>query len=159
MSRKRNVVRLGIPAIIVGVLAVAAVWRIGPPPDEPHAVATAGAVTPYPAEGPLTRVVDVLTENAVGREASLENIEVRQLTSATTFWAGRIDEPPVFVVVNADATRAAGVRLVPGREVTLIGVVRPAPSDDEMMRRWRLNAATAAAVRDVGTYLEVAAIR
>jgi hypothetical protein len=159
MSRRRNVVRLGIPAIIVGILAVAAVWRIGPPPDVPDALATSGSASAYPSEGPLRRVVDVLADNAVGREASLEGIEVRQLTSATTFWAGSPDDKPVFAVVIADAKRAPGVRIVAGREVTLIGVVRPALSEQEMMRRWRLDAATAAAVQEAGTYLEVREIR
>jgi hypothetical protein len=109
MARRRNAVRLGVPAAIVGVLALVALWRMGPPPGEPDLVATSGIV---PA-----------------REATLEGIEIRQLTSATTFWAGKVGE------------------------------VHPAPGEADMQQRWRVDAATARAVMETGRYLAASEIR
>src|SRR5687767_13561695 len=114
MSRRRQVVRLGIPALIVAGLALIALWRIGSPPTDPQqAIATTGNLE---------------------REATVERIEVRQLTSRNTFWAGRIDQPPVFVVVDPRAARAPGIVIEPGRAVSLVGEVRPVPPEDEMRR-------------------------
>jgi hypothetical protein len=138
MARRRHAVRLGIPALIVGGLAVLAIWRLGPPPDPGQPIGTTGLID---------------------REASVEGIEIRQLTSATTFWAGDIDEKPLFAVVSGNTKRAAGVKILPGREVTLIGTVRAAPPVEEMMARWRLDAATAASVHELGTYLDVKEVR
>ena len=139
MSRRRQVVRLGVPALIVAGLALVALWRIGPPPPDPRqAIATTGNLE---------------------RRATLERIEVRQLTSGRTFWAGRIDEPPVFVFVDPQAARTPGVVIQPGRLVSLAGDVRAVPAEDEMRREWGIDAATAAAVREVGTYLHAKEVR
>ena len=155
MARQRNVVRLGLPGLIVAALAVVALWRIGPPADDP----TDEPGTSAAPDGPLTRVIETLADNSIGREASLEQIEIRQLTSATTFWAGAIDDKPVFVVVDAQAKRAPGVRVLAGQMVTLIGVVRSVPPDEEAMRLWKLDAATAKSVEQAGTYLHVTEIK
>ena len=139
MSRRRHVVRLGIPALIVAALALAALWRIGPPPANPQqAIATTGNLE---------------------RQATLERIEVRQLTSRNTFWAGRIDEPPVFVVLDPRAVRTPGVLIQPGRTVSLTGEVRPVPPAEDMQREWQIDVATASAVREVGTYVHVMEVR
>jgi hypothetical protein len=138
MARRRHAVRLGIPLLIVGGLAALAIWRLGPPPDASQPIGTTGLLD---------------------REASLERIEVRQLTSATTFWAGDVDQKPVFAVIAGNARRAPGVKIAPGQPVTLIGAVRPAPPTTEMTRRWRIDAATAESVAKLGTYLEVTEVR
>ena len=132
MARRRHAVRLGIPALIVAVLALVALWRIAPPREPLRPVATSGDST----------------------RAAIERIPIRQVTSATTFWAGRIDEPPVFVVVAADATRGSKVTLRAGVDVSLVGVVHPVPAEADMIGRWGIDAPTAKSVRQVGTYIE-----
>ena len=167
MARRRNVVRLGLPALIVAALALIALWRVGPPPETTAPVVptgatggtAAGSAPPAPPAGPLTRVAETLAENSVGREASLEGIEVRQLTSARTFWAGAIDEMPVFVVLDPDVKRPPDVKIAPGLRLTLIGLVRPMPAVADAQRQWALDPATAKALADVGTYLHVTEIR
>ena len=132
MARRRHAVRLGIPAVIVAALALVALWRIAPPREPLRPVATSGDST----------------------RAAIERIPIREVTSATTFWAGRIDEPPVFVVVAAGATRGSNVRLTAGQEVSLVGVVHPVPAEADMRRRWGVDELTAKSVREVGTYIE-----
>lgn len=112
---------------------------MGPPPGEPDLVPTSGIV---PA-----------------REAALEDIEIRQVTSATTFWAGKVGEEPVFVVLDANVRRARNVRLLAGREVALVGEVHPAPAVAEMQQAWRVDEATATAVMEMGRYLLASEIR
>ena len=153
--RRRAVARLGVPGLIVAVLALVALWRIGPPAgDEPGAVGTRGGGGVLE---PLTRLADVLTTNAVGRRASLEKVPVRQLTSDSTFWAGELDGDPVFVVLDPAAKRSART-LEPGTRVTLVGTVEPVPDLEEAARLWRVDQATARAVRDIGVFLRVTAV-
>lgn len=131
--RRRRAVVLGVPAAIVAVLAMIALLRIGGPADrEPGAAGTMGV-------------------NA-DREASLDRIEVRQLTSDRTFWAGAIDEQPVFVV----SERA--VKLEPGAYVAVVGRMQPAPRVEVAQRQWRVDEATARAVEEVGAYLRATSI-
>ena len=131
--RRRPAVVLGVPAVIVAVLAIIALMRIGGPADrEPGATGTIGL-------------------NA-SREASLERIEIRQLTSDRTFWAGEIEDPPVFVV---SPTR---ITLEPGAYVAIVGRVEPAPAIDVAEREWRVDQATARAVKDIGTYVRATSI-
>jgi hypothetical protein len=126
--RRRRAVVLGVPAVIVAVLAIIALWRVGAPADnEPGAAGTMG-----------------VNEK---REASLASIEVRQLTSDRTFWAGEIDAEPVFIVSERPIT------LEPGSHVAVVGHVEPAPPIDVAQREWRIDEATARAVRQRGTYL------
>ena len=131
--RRRRSVVLGVPAAIVAVLAIIALWRVGAPVDrEPGAAGTMG-----------------INEK---REASLASIEVRQLTSDRTFWAGEIDEQPVFVV------SARPIRLEPGSHVSIVGHLEPAPPVDVAQREWRVDEATARAVEKLGTYLRARSI-
>ena len=155
-TRRRRAVRLGMPALFVAALAIAALWRVGPPPATQTAVGTTGSA---PADNPLTRVADTLLANAIGRKASLEDVVIREITTPATFWVGAIDEEPVFAVLATSATRAPGLDIQEGTEVTLIGVVRPAPDAQDAMSRWHVDARTAAAIRKIGTYLEVTEVR
>jgi hypothetical protein len=142
--------------LIVAMLALIALWRIGPPadgkPGEVGARGTGGVLEP------LTRLADVLTTNAVGRRASLENVPVRQLTSESTFWAGELDADPVFVVLDPAARRRAST-LEPGARVTLVGTVEPMPDPAAAARTWGVDQATAQAVRDIGVFLRVTEVR
>jgi hypothetical protein len=152
MARQRNVVRLGVPALIVAALAVVALWRIGAPVQDITTVGTTGSAVPGPSV-PLTQVAELLLETSMGRKASLEGVPVRQITSARTFWIGAAGEAPAFVVLDPDVKRSSPVKLAPGARVTLIGLVRPAPSVAQAMRQWSLDETTAKTVVDRGTYL------
>ena len=152
MPRQRNVVRLGIPALIVAVLAIVALWRIGAPVQDITTIGTTGSAVPG-LSVPLTQVADLLLETATGRRASLEAVPVRQITSARTFWIGATDAAPAFVVLDPDVKRSPETRIVPGARVTLVGLVRPAPAVVQAMRQWKLDEDTAKAVVDRGTYL------
>ena len=132
MSRRRAV-KLGIPALVVAALAVIALWRVGPPPVSTHEVGTTGAAVPDGVAAPLTAVAEMLTNNAVGREASLEHVTIRERVGDRYLWIGRGDERPMFAALDDDVKvdTAHPVDLKPGLRVTLIGIVRPAPKADE----------------------------
>jgi hypothetical protein len=133
-KRRRRSVVLGIPAAIVAILAALALWRVGAPGGgEDGAAGTMGV-------------------NA-DRHAALHGVEVRQLTSDRTFWAGERDEEPVFVVSNQR------VRLEPGTDVDIVGVLVPAPDVATARREWGVDEATARAVRERGVYLRTTEIR
>lgn len=132
--RRRRAVVLGVPALIVAGLAIVALLRVGPPREgEPGAAGTMG-LNPE-------------------REVSIQSIEVRQLTSDRTFWAGAIDEKPVFVV----SERA--VRLEPGSRVAIVGHVEPALPIETAERRWDIDEATARAVRELGSYVRATSVK
>ena len=157
---RRTVVRLGVPAVIVAVLAVAALWRIGLPPQprETTAVATTGS----PANAnttPVKTIAELVSNNAVGREASLEHVRIRDRVGDRFYWIGSGDERPVFVVLDPDIKRTTTATLQPGTEVTLIGIVRPAPTAQEAERQWHLPASTATLIADSATYLHATEIR
>jgi hypothetical protein len=131
--RRRRAVVLGVPAVIVAVMAIVALWRIGDPPaGEPGAAGTIG-LNP-------------------DRHATLERVQVRQLTSERTFWAGPADDDPVFVVSEQP------VRFEPGTEVTIAGRVESAPAVEVARRKWGVDEATARAVRARGVYLRASRI-
>jgi hypothetical protein len=131
--RRQRAAVLGVPVVIVAVLALAALWRVGTPPDgEPGAAGTIG-LNP-------------------DRRASLERVQVRQLTSDHTFWAGSRDEEPVFVVSDRP------FRVEPGSEVTIEGRVEAAPDIDAARRQWGIDEATARAVRERGVYVRASKI-
>ena len=155
MPRRRNAVRLGIPAIIVAALAIIALWRVGPPPEEPHAVGTNGVAS---AAEPLRSVAEVLGSNVVGRQASLERVRIREVVTDRTYWIGSGDER-AFVVLDPDVKRIGIVRMVPGARVTLVGLVRPAPEPEQAMRDWHVDAETARSIKERGTYLHVTELR
>jgi len=132
-KRRRRAAVLGVPAVIVAVLALAALWRVGTPPDgEPGAAGTIG-LNP-------------------DRRASLDRVQVRQLTSEHTFWAGSLDEEPVFIASDRP------IRLEPGSEVAIEGRVEAAPEVDAARRRWGIDEATARAVRERGVYVRASRI-
>jgi hypothetical protein len=158
MARKRNAVRLGVPALIVTVLTIAALWRVGAPAPSPEAPGATGDRRRGPL-APLTTIADVLVRNSVGRQASLEGVEVRQVTSARTFWFGPAEGQPAFAVLDPDVRRTGGASVTAGATVTLIGLVRPSPPAEQAMRQWQLDEPTARAVEARGTYLHVTEVR
>ena len=158
---RRAVVRLGIPALIVAALAIAALWRIGPPPQKKAsaAVATTGTSAVRDITEPVKTVAELLTNNAIGREASLERVNIRERVGDHFYWIGSGDERPVFAVLDPDVKRTTETTLRPGARVTLIGIVRPAPTAQEAEQQWHVPAATGALIADSGTYLHVTEIR
>ncbi len=149
MGRRPRAVRLGVPALFVAILAFVALWRVGAPPP-----VSDGGSPPSPAEvlQPLTQIAEVLADNAIGRQASLEHVIIREIPSPRTLWIGA-DGDRVFVVLDPDVKNLSGAPLRPGAGVTLLGLVRAAPTEDTAMRQWAIDAATAAALKDRGTYL------
>lgn len=133
MSRRRHVIRLGVPTLIVAGLAVAALWRIDAPIDDP-------------------------ADNSVRRVASLENVVIREVLSARALWIGDAERPD-FVVLDPDVVSGPGVRLEAGARVTLIGLVRPAPPAAAAMRQWSISEAAARALAQRGSYLHATEIR
>jgi hypothetical protein len=158
MARRRAAVRLGIPALIVTVLTIVALWRVGGPvaPDVPSARSGSQRRERVP---PLTTIADVVTRNAVGRQASLERVEVRQVASPRTFWFGPADGQPAFAVLDPDVRRIGGAEVTEGATVALIGLVRPSPPAGQAMRQWQLDEPTAQVVEARGTYLHVTEVR
>jgi hypothetical protein len=157
---RREVVRLGIPALIVAGLAIAALWRVGPPPQQTAtAVGTAGSRAEKALTIPVRTIAELLSNNAVGREASLEHVTIRERVGDRYFWIGSGDERPVFVVLDPDVKRNAAITLRPGARVTLIGIARPAPKAAEAQQQWHVTAATAMLIEESGTYVHVTEIR
>jgi hypothetical protein len=157
MARRRNVVRLGVPGLIVAGLAVVALWRVGAPADDPRTVGTSGRAAAGRSV-PLTQIVEVLSTNAVGRQASLERVAIHEVTSPRTFWIGMGDESS-FVVLDPDVKRSPDTRVTRGARVTIIGLVRPAPAPAEAVRQWAIDAATADVLKQRGTYVHATEIR
>ena len=132
-KRRRRAAVLGLPAAIVAVLALAALWRVGTPPvGESGAAGTIG-LNP-------------------DRRASLDHVQVRQVTSEHTFWAGTLDDEPIFIVADRP------IRVEPGSEVRIEGRVEAAPDVDAARRRWGIDDATARAVRERGVYVRASQI-
>src|SRR5215216_2955590 len=111
MAKRRKVVHLAIPAAFVGVLALFALWQVGTPPrDDTRGVGTGGRLSTRPAPlGPLTHVAEVLTQNAIGRNAAVDNVDILRVASARTLWIGAPDEKPAFVVLDPDVKRTGAV--------------------------------------------------
>ena len=156
---RRAVVRLGIPAVIVAVLAIVALWRVGPPPKSTTAVGTTGTTAEKVITVPIKTAAEVLSNNSVGREASLEHVAIRERVDERHYWIGSGNERPVFVVLDPDVKRTTETTLRPGARVTLIGIVRPVPTADEAERQWHVTPATAATIAESGTYLHVTEIK
>src|SRR5258705_11679534 len=98
LMARRAVVRLGVPALIVAVLAIIALWRVGPPPQQKAdgAVATAGTSPAKAITEPVKTVAELISNNAVGREASLEHVTIRERVGDRFYWIGTGSERPVF---------------------------------------------------------------
>ena len=157
---RRAVVRLGIPALIVAALAVVALWRVGPPPKETTTtVGTAGTGAEKALTTPVKTVAELLSNNSVGREASLEHVMIRERVGDRYFWIGEGDAKPVFAVLDPDVKHNAAITLRAGARVTLIGIVRPVPKAQEAERQWYVTPATAMLIEQSGTYLHVTEIR
>jgi hypothetical protein len=135
MARRRPAaVRLGIPALIVAILAVIALWRVPPARDQEREIAIAGTTG-----------------------ASLEDVRVREVTSGRTFWIGS-EDMPTFVVLDPDVKRFGITEVKPGMRVSLTGLVRPAPEPAKAMQQWTISAAAASALQELGTYLHATEI-
>ena len=158
---RRAVVRLGIPALIVAALAIAALWRVGPPPRQKaaDAVATTGPGTAPTIAEPVKTVAELMSNNAGGREASLDHVTIRERVGDRFYWIDAGDQKPVFVVLDPDVKRTPEATLRPGGRVTLLGIVRPMPMTAHIEQQWHLPEATAAVVAGSGTYLHVTEIR
>jgi hypothetical protein len=158
MARRPNAVRLGIPALIVTVLTIVALWRVGEPVP-PAPVGTVGEARPNGRLAPVATIANVLARSAVGRQASLERVDVRQVTSPRTFWVGPPDGEAAFAVLDPDVRRVGDAPIEAGSTVTLIGLVRPSPSAEQAVRQWQIDEATARVVEARGTYLHVTEVR
>jgi len=150
MGTRPRAVRLAVPAAIVAILTFVALWRV----SAPAVPASGKSAEPEPLTA-LTQIAEVLAENSVGRRASLEQVVIREIASPRALWIGADDER-VFVVLDPDVKNASHVPL---RAVTLIGLVRAAPPEDEAIRQWALDPGTAKTVREHGTYLHVTEVR
>jgi hypothetical protein len=160
MRRPRKAVRIGVPILVIGLLALAALWRIGAPADATRPAAASARLEP------LTRITDVAAATSVLRRASLENVRVVDLPSPRTAWIDSGSAPlaapsteRVFVVLDPDVKRPPDLVWQPGARVTLIGLVRPSPTAADAMRQWQIDDATATALERRGTYLHVTEIR
>jgi hypothetical protein len=117
--------------------------------------ATAQTPVPPPAIG---APAEVLRPTSIGRQTRLENVRVLAVPSARTLWIG--DETVrVFVVLDPDVKRDAGMTLVGGTRATLLGLVRRAPAPEVAVRQWSIDSDTAETVRDGGVYLHVTEVR
>jgi hypothetical protein len=131
--RRRKAVVLGVPALIVAGLTLAALWRVSTPPgSEPGAAGTIG-LNP-------------------DRVATLERVQVRELTSDRTLWVGGADDDPIFVVSDRP------VRFEPGAEITITGRVEVSPTEAAAVRDWGISEATARDVRARGVYVRASRI-
>ena len=153
MGKRPRAVRLAVPATFVAILTFVALWRV----SAPVVPASGKSASPEPLAA-LTQIADVLAQNSVGRRASLEQVVIRDVASPRTLWIGGGEER-VFVVLDPDVQNASHVPLRAGERVTLIGLVRAAPSEDDAIKQWALDPATAKTVRERGTYLHVTEIR
>jgi hypothetical protein len=164
MSRPRKAVRVGLPILVIGLLALAALWRVGAPVDSRRSGAAPSG--PAAALEPLTRITDIAAATNVLRRASLENVRVRELPSPRTAWIDSGSAPlaapsteRAFAVLDPDVKRPPGLEWQPDVRVTLIGLVRPLPPAADAMRQWSIDEATARELQQRGTYLHVTEIR
>jgi hypothetical protein len=158
MGRKRQrAVRIGIPVLVVGGLTFVALWQVtSRPPAARTAAAPAPGGAPLP---PLTQAADVISGAAVGRRASRENVPILAMPSARSLWIAADTDRRVMAVLDPDVKRSHEARVAAGARVTLIGLVRPAPSADVAVRQWSIDAETARFVEQAGAYLYVTEIR
>ena len=164
MKRPRKAVRIGVPILVIGLLALAALWRVGAPADARRTGAPPSG--PTAALEPLTRITDVATATGALRKASLENVRVRQRPSPRTAWIDAGSAPlaaptteRVFAVLDPDVKQPADLILQPGMRVTLIGLVRPSPTAADAIRQWNIDEATAMELQQRGTFLHITEIR
>ncbi len=147
-ARRPRAVRLGVPAAIVLILAVVALWRVQTPGEE--ARPTSPAILK-----PIATLVDVLADNTVGREASIERVPVLSVVNERLFLAGDFDHTPVYVTIDPSVTAA----VKPGERVTLIGRVEAAPDAAVAEHDWGVDEGVARAIRGAGVYLNAREVR
>ena len=131
-------------------------WRVGVVPTSLNSAGTPSR-RPEPLS-PLTSTPEVLVRDSIGRQARLERVAIATIPSARTLWIGA-DGRRLFVVLDPDVKRSHEARVVEGGRVTLIGLVRQAPSADVAMRQWMVDAETAHTVETGGIYLHVTEVR
>ena len=153
MGKRPRAVRLAVPAAFVAILTLVALWRV----SAPAAPASGTSAEPAPLDA-LTQIAEVLADNSIGRRASLEQVVIRDVASPRAVWLGG-DEERVFAVLDPDVKNTSQVAIRAGARVTLIGLVRAAPPEDQAIKQWALDPATAKSVRERGTYLHVTEIR
>jgi hypothetical protein len=160
MKRPRKAIRIGGPVLVIGVLALVALWRVGAPAGTQRVSGPAAALEP------ITRITDVTAATSALRRASLENVRVLELPSQRTAWIDSGSAPlaapateRVFAVLDPDVKRQPEVVWQPGARVTLIGLVRPSPAAGDAIRQWQIDPATADDLQQRGTYLHVTEIR
>jgi hypothetical protein len=153
MGKRPRAVRLAVPAAFVAILTFVALWRVSAP-----VVPASGTSAEREPLAALTQIAEVLADNSIGRRASLEQVVIRGVASPRALWIGG-DDDRVFVVLDPDVKNASHVPIRAGERVTLIGLVRAAPSEDEAIKQWALDSATAKTVHERGTYLHVTEIR
>jgi hypothetical protein len=153
--RTRRAVRLGIPGLIVGLLAFGALWRLGSSGRPQTTAAPAQKPAPLPT---ITAAADVAAPESVGRRTVLESVPIVSIPSPRTLWIG----PPsarVFVVLDPDVKISHEARVTEGARVTLIGLVRRPPAADVAIRQWTIDAETARLLEAAGAYLHVTEVR
>jgi hypothetical protein len=143
-----------VPALVVGVLMIVALWKVGAPVSRP----TGAAAPPPVPQPPLTELDAIAPGDAIGRRALLERVRISAIPSARTLWLGDGDHR-VFAVLDPDVKRSHEARVVEGAAVTLVGLVRPVPAAETATRQWGLDADTAAAIGAAGVYVHVTEIR
>ena len=153
MGRRPRAVRLAVPAAFVAILTFVALWRVSAP-----TVPASGKSAESEPLTALTQIAEVLADNSIGRRASLEQVVIREVVSPRALWIGG-DEDRAFVVLDPDVKNVSRLPFRAGERVTLIGLVRAAPAEDEAIKQWALDPATAKKVHDRGTYLHVTEIR
>jgi hypothetical protein len=153
MGKRPRAVRLAVPAAFVAILALVALWRV----SAPAVPASGTSAEPEPLAA-LTQIAEVLADNSVGRRAALEQVVIRDVASPRAVWVGD-DEERVFAVLDPDVKNESHVPIRAGARVTLIGLVRAAPPEDQSIKQWALDASTAKTIRERGAYLHVTEIR
>jgi hypothetical protein len=153
--KRRRAVRLGVPALVIGILTFVALWRVGMPTTPNAGESPVQKPAPLP---PVTSPPDILMPASIGRQAFLERVAIDTIPSARTLWI-EADVARVFVVLDPDVKQSHDAHLVEGGRVTLIGLVRRAPTADTAMRQWALDADTARTVEQAGIYLHVTEVR
>ena len=144
--------RLGIPALIVAVLAIIALWRVGPPPDKAAPVATTGSGPEKVLGAPIEDAAELLSNNSVGREASLEHVQVRELVGGRGLWIGSAGIGPYSAPRSRRQARRSG-RTAGGNASHPRRHCPAGPTAADAEQRWQVPAAQATLIEQSGTYL------
>lgn len=162
------------PWIVGLIVLLLIIWAIAESRHRDRAVAAAPIVTP-PAvatgevagdvtAAPLTDVVTIVAVPVerrlplVGQRVQLDSVAVQSVVGDETFWVGPSTTQQLFVALdpapglNRDVESPTDVNA--GQQVNVTGVLRRVPASlDSMRTRWKLDAATVAALQDAQVYL------